>query len=57
VYLDNRTQHFGEDNKDGVVTVEKDMLYKLINLPFPGKHTLRLEFEDGNAELFAFTFG
>lgn len=57
VYLDDKMQDFGEDNIDGVVTVEKDQLYKLINLSTPGRHILRLEFEDNNAELFAFTFG
>jgi primase-polymerase (primpol)-like protein len=57
VYLDDKMQYFGNDNKDGTVTVEKDTLYKLINLPSPGRHILRLEFEDNNAELFAFTFG
>lgn len=57
VYIDNSLQYFGSDNDNGIVTVEKDTLYKLINLPVPGKHELRLEFEDSNAELFAFTFG
>lgn len=41
----------------GVVTVDSDRLYNLIKLPSPGEHTLRLEFEDSNVELFAFTFG
>ncbi len=57
VYVDDKLQYFGEDSTDGIVTVDKDTLYKLINLPAPGKHILRLEFEDDNAELFAFTFG
>jgi len=57
VYLDGKMQDYGEDNINGVVTVDKDTLYKLINLPSPGRHILRLEFEDSNAELFAFTFG
>ncbi len=57
VYLDNKLQYFGEDNKNGVVTVDADRLYKLINLPTPGRHILKLEFEDSNAELYAFTFG
>jgi cytochrome c biogenesis protein CcdA/thiol-disulfide isomerase/thioredoxin len=57
VYLDDKVQYFGQDNKDGIVTVEKDTLYKLINLPSQGKHILKLEFQDSNAELFAFTFG
>ena len=57
VYIDDKLQHFGEDNNNGIVTIEQDRLYKLINLPSPGRHTLRLEFEDSNAQIFAFTFG
>ncbi len=57
VYLDDKLQYFGADNINGTVTVEKDTLYKLINLPTPGKHNLRLEFEDSNTEVYAFTFG
>jgi len=57
VYLDNKMQDFGQDNINGVVTVDKDSLYKLINLSSPAKHLLRLEFEDSNAVLYAFTFG
>mgnify|MGYP001578132930 CR=1 FL=1 len=57
IYLDDKLQYFGEDNKNGTVTVDADRLYKLINLPIPGRHILRLEFEDNNAEIFAFTFG
>ncbi|MEK7595358.1 MAG: cytochrome c biogenesis protein DipZ [Patescibacteria group bacterium] len=57
VYLDGKMQDFGEHNINGVVTVDKDTLYKLINLSAPGRHILRLEFEDDNTEVFAFTFG
>lgn len=57
VYLDDKVQYPGEDNENGLVTVDKDRLYKLIKLDIVGKHTLRLEFEDDNAEVFAFTFG
>ena len=57
IYIDDKLQYFGEDNIDGTVTVDKDTLYKLIKLESPGKHNLRLEFEDNNAELYAFTFG
>ncbi len=57
VYLDDKLQNFGDDNINGSVTVDKDMLYKLIKLSSPGRHNLRLEFEDSNAELYAFTFG
>ena len=47
----------GSDVKDSVVTVDSDRLYKLIKLPTIGTHILKLEFLDGNAELYAFTFG
>lgn len=57
IYLDSKLQYFGEDNMNGTVTVNKDTLYKLIKLPAPGRHILRLEFEDNNTELYAFTFG
>lgn len=57
VFIDNEIQYFGEDNNEGIVTVEQDRLYRLINLPTPGRHLLRLEFEDNNIQLFAFTFG
>jgi len=35
----------------------KKSIYKLINLSAPGRHILKLEFQDNNTELFAFTFG
>jgi len=59
VFLDNQivTTQAGEDVKNGVVTVDTDRLYKLIKLNSPGKHLLRLEFVDGNLEIYAFTFG
>lgn len=57
VYIDNKIQYFGEHNNNGLVTVNSDSLYKLVLLPTPGKHILKLIFEDGNAQLFAFTFG
>jgi hypothetical protein len=57
VFVDDKMQYFGEDDKNGIVTVDADRLYKLINLPSPGQHRLRLEFLDSNADLYAFTFG
>lgn len=49
VYLD------GNYVKD--IVIDKDMLYTLIDQDMPGRHVLQLQFEDSNAELFAFTFG
>ena len=60
VYLDDKLltgNDAGEDVKDGIVTVEKDRLYKLIQAGGAGQHVLKLEFLDGNLELYAFTFG
>ncbi|QQR78000.1 MAG: cytochrome c biogenesis protein DipZ [Candidatus Moraniibacteriota bacterium] len=57
VLLDGMAQDFGADNQDGIITVNADRLYHLIHLSIPGRHLLRLEFEDGNADVYAFTFG
>lgn len=48
----------GSDVKDGVLTIDKDRLYNLIDLHgLAGKHILRLEFDAPGVEAFAFTFG
>jgi cytochrome c biogenesis protein CcdA/thiol-disulfide isomerase/thioredoxin len=57
VYLDDSLQAFGEDNISGTVMIHADKLYKLIRLTEPGRHILRLQFEDDNTEVYAFTFG
>lgn len=57
VYVDGTAQYFGDDNKDGVVTVTEDRLYHLVKLSEPGKHVLKLEFTDGGVDAYAFTFG
>ena len=57
VYVDDEVQYGGVDVVDGVVTVDSDTLYKLIDLPEPGRHILKLEFLDDNTEVYAFTFG
>lgn len=49
VYLDGIYQQ--------TIDVDVDKLYELVKLASPGTHSLQLEFVDGNAELFAFTFG
>jgi cytochrome c biogenesis protein CcdA/thiol-disulfide isomerase/thioredoxin len=48
----------GADVKNGIVTIDTDRLYNLIDLQ--GKtenHTLKLEFQTPGVEAFAFTFG
>ena len=48
----------GADVKDGIVTVDSDRLYDLVNLH--GKteqHVLTLQFQTPGTEVFAFTFG
>ncbi len=57
VFVDDKMQYFTQDNQNGIVNVEADRLYKLISLPKSGKHILRLEFDNSNIQLFAFTFG
>lgn len=57
VLVDGKVQYSGKDVEDGMVTVDTDTLYRLVDLPFPGRHTLRLEFLDENIEIYAFTFG
>lgn len=48
----------GSDVRDGVVTVDTDRLYSLIDLKGnAGNHTLELHFETPGTEVFAFTFG
>lgn len=47
----------GADVVNGMITVDTDRLYTLVNLTQPGEHIVKLEFLDGNAELYAFTFG
>ncbi len=49
IYLDNQMHAF--------VTVDSDRLYELILLSAPGRHELKIEFQDDNIEVYAFTFG
>jgi cytochrome c biogenesis protein CcdA/thiol-disulfide isomerase/thioredoxin len=46
----------GEDVSDGRVTVGGQRLYRLVDLPKAGRHTLELRFEPG-ISAYAFTFG
>jgi cytochrome c biogenesis protein CcdA/thiol-disulfide isomerase/thioredoxin len=46
----------GEDVSDGRVTVGGQRLYRLVDLPKGGRHTLELRFEPGISG-YAFTFG
>ncbi len=61
VLLDGKTidpSVSGADVINGMVTVDQDRLYDLVNLKnTPGVHTLRLEFPTSGVQLFAFTFG
>jgi cytochrome c biogenesis protein CcdA/thiol-disulfide isomerase/thioredoxin len=48
----------GEDAVGGIVNIDSDRLYNLIDLKGNyGDHILRMEFEDSGVEAFAFTFG
>ena len=61
VYLDGKmidSSIAGSDVKNGVVTIDNDRLYSIVDLH--GKietHTLRLEFDSPGVEAFTFTFG
>jgi thiol-disulfide isomerase/thioredoxin len=57
VMIDGKEENYGEDVKEGIVTVDSDRLYKLVNLSKSGRHILLLEFLDSNTEVYAFTFG
>lgn len=57
VSIDGQVQFLGEDSIEGVVTVNADRLYKLVKMSTPSRHRLELEFEDGDCEVYAFTFG
>lgn len=57
VLIDDKPFTSGADNKEGVVYIGEDRLYRIILLDKPGRHILKLRFEDNNAQLYAFTFG
>ncbi len=47
----------GKDVANGIVTLDTDRLYDLVNLKSQEEHVLKLEFEHDGIECFAFTFG
>jgi cytochrome c biogenesis protein CcdA/thiol-disulfide isomerase/thioredoxin len=51
------TADAGSDVENGVVQLDKDRLYDLVNMTKPGDHELELIFSNGEVEVFAFTFG
>lgn len=60
VYLDGKpvaAELSGEDVSQAIVKITGDRLYKLIKLPSPGPHILKLEVLHNDIELYAFTFG
>lgn len=60
VFLDGALigREAGADVKNGLVTIDTDRLYNLVDLhSAPGEHTLLLKFESPGVEAFAFTFG
>ncbi len=46
-----------DGKENGMVTVDADTLYTLVDLPIADRHVLTLEFLDEGVELYAFTFG
>jgi len=61
VFLDGKlvdSSNSGGDVLNGVITINNDRLYNLIDLKGnPGNHILKLEFENSGIEAFALTFG
>ncbi len=61
VYLDGKlvsASNAGEDVKDGIITIDTDRLYTIIDLKGKsGNHILKLEFQTPGVQAFAFTFG
>lgn len=61
VYLDGKivdNKNQGSDVVNGEITIDSDKLYNLIDLKgAPGSHILKLEFENSDIEVYAFTFG
>ena len=59
VELDGRpisAEDAGEDVSGGAATITNQRLYRLVDLPEAGRHTLEVRFEDGISG-YAFTFG
>jgi len=61
IYLDGKLiseNDSGEDVNNGIVTIDSDRLYNLIDLKNgPSEHNLKIEFITPGIEAFAFTFG
>jgi len=61
ILLDGKTltaEQAGQDVKDGVVTLDSERLYELIDLRGKAsQHVLRLEFQNEGTAVYAFTFG
>jgi len=61
IFLDDKpilNSYSGTDVKDGVVILDTERLYDLVNISNgPQDHVLKLEFENDGTECFAFTFG
>jgi len=60
VYVDNQpipVQISNEDVKDGIITINEDRLYKVLQLNQTEQHRLRFEFQTDGIEVYAFTFG
>jgi len=60
VFIDSKlvdSSNAGQDVKDGIITIDQDRLYNLIQLKNAENHLLRLEFLTPGTQVFAFTFG
>ncbi len=61
IYLDGevvKNNSAGRDvDQSGMVSINRDGLYELIDLPESGRHVITIELLQGEVEVFAFTFG
>lgn len=60
VWLDGQIVKYpiaGTDVTDGTMSISEPRLYNLLQLSARERHTVVIEFLDGNAQVYAFTFG
>lgn len=57
VMVDGQIDLSGEDVIGGIIEIEENRVYEIVNLDEPGRHIIELEFLDPGIEIYAFTFG
>jgi len=51
------TENSGEDLENGILKIQEKRLYDIVDLDTRDSHTLELEFNTSNIQVFTFTFG